>query len=392
MRDVLYLAWRYLRWHKGKTLTLCVCLTVALSLPMTVRGLVGLLQTQMVHRAAATPLVVGTQGSRFDLVLHALYFHAEPPGTVTQAERHAIDDTGYARAIPLFARYEARGRPIVGTTLDYFDFRNLEMARGERFAMLGDCVVGWRVAEALDLEPGDRLLSDPENVFDLGGSYPLNMRVAGVLAPSNSADDHAVFVDVRTAWIIEGIGHGHEDLDENTDPEAILERDEDRVVASPALRTHTEITPENIHTFHFHGDPDDFPLTAIIALPDDERAAALLRGRYVDDDAPHQALRPLAVIEELMGMVIELRRFFDVHHLFLIGVTAAFIALVMLLSLRLRRGEIETMFHLGCGRGTIAALQVAELAILLAISAVAAVAVSWTALELARPWVQSLTT
>ena len=53
-------------------------------------------------------------------------------------------------------------------------------------------------------------MSDPLNVFDLSGTYPLKMRVVGVLEKSGSADDDAVFVDLHTEWIISGIGHGHQ--------------------------------------------------------------------------------------------------------------------------------------------------------------------------------------
>ena len=92
-------------------------------------------------------------------------------------------------------RQRARGFPIVGTTLDYFAFRQLQIRHGTTLIRLGDCVLGAGVARKLGLEPGDRLLSDPENVFDIAGAYPLNMRVVGVLDDSHAPDDNAVFVD-----------------------------------------------------------------------------------------------------------------------------------------------------------------------------------------------------
>lgn len=391
MIKVFPLVWYYLSYYKGKTLTLTVCLSVALFLPITVHWLVGILQTEMIKRADTTPLVIGPEGSRFDLVLHALYFHTEAPGTLPQAESFAVEESGYATPIPLFVRYRARGRPIVGTTLEYFSFRGLELAEGHSLTRLGDCVVGWEVAQSLGVRPGDRLLSDPENLFDLGGTYPLDMRVTGILKRSRSPDDHAAFVDLHTAWVIEGIGHGHDDLDREEDSESILERDDRHTVASPALRTHTRITPENISTFHFHGDPKDFPLTALIAVPENDRARTLLLGRYVAENSPSQALRPLAIIEDLVGMVIQLKRFFDIHHLFMLGVVALFVGLVMLLSLRLRRQEVETMFHLGCSRGTIIAIQAAELLLLLALSTILALIASWLTVQAARTWIQTLT-
>ncbi len=381
----------YLVHHKGKTIILLICLTAALYLPLTVHWLVGLLQAEMVRRAEATPLVIGPEGSRFDLVLHALYFQTESPGTFPRAAGDVVAETGYATPVPLFIRHSARGYPIVGTTLEYFPFRDLSFAEGHAPTRLGDCVVGWEVAQQLGLSPGDRLPSDPEDVFDLAGTYPLDLRVTGVLERSRSPDDRAVFVDLKTAWILEGIGHGHDDLAGETDSDAVLERDEESVVASPALRTHTRITSENIDTFHFHGDPAEFPLTAVIAIPRDTRAATLLLGRYVGDDAGAQALRPREVTEELLGMVIQLKRFFDVHHLLMSGVVVLFVALVMLLSLRLRRREVDTLFHLGCSRGTVAGLQAAELAILLTLAAALAVAAAQITVHGARAWIQTLT-
>ena len=55
---------------------------------------------------------------------------------------------------------------------------------------------------------GGHVVSSPESVFDLAGVYPLKMAVVGVLAPTHTPDDDAVFVDVKTAWVIAGLAHG----------------------------------------------------------------------------------------------------------------------------------------------------------------------------------------
>ena len=38
------------------------------------------------------------------------------------------------------------------------------------------------------------------------------MKVVGVLSPVATPDDEAVFVDVKTAWVIAGLAHGHDDV------------------------------------------------------------------------------------------------------------------------------------------------------------------------------------
>jgi putative ABC transport system permease protein len=377
------LAHRYILFQPVKTLILVLCIALSCYLPIAMHLLVDRFQRQLLERAEATPIVVGARGSRFDLALHALYFEAQPPGTTDMGQARAIRQTGYADSIPLLIRYRARGFPVVGTTLDYFAFRRLEVQRGTPLIRLGDCLLGWRVAQRLGLEPGDRLLTDPENVFDLAGSYPLYMRVAGVLKPTHGPDDMAVFVDLKTAWIIAGIGHGHQELADAADPAIVLDRDDRQVVAGAGLLQYMEVTDENLASFHFHGDPDRFPVSAILALPQDTRAATLLTGRFLAPGATAQILVPHRVIDELMELIFRVKRFFDLSAAVIGTITAMYLVLVILLSLRLRRREMATMFKLGCSRFTMFRLQAAELLIVVAAGVLLAGAMSLGTLALA---------
>ena len=209
MSGTFLLARRYVWHHRGRSLVLVACLTLTFSLPLGLRFFTRHFETRLTARAKATPLVIGAAGSRFDLALHGLYFRGQPPRERTMAEADRISDSGFAKAIPLLVRFKAEGSPIVGTTAGYLKFRGLRLLKGESWSRHGDCVLGANVASRLQLEPGESLMSEPENVFDLDGSFPLKMRVTGVLAKANSPDDNAVFVEIHTAWIIAGIGHGH---------------------------------------------------------------------------------------------------------------------------------------------------------------------------------------
>ncbi len=372
MMRILLLAWRYIAFHKVVTAILLISITATLYLPFTVSILVDRLESQLLARSETTPLIVGAKGSRFDLTLNALYFEANAPHTIAMRESHKIAESGLATPIPMHVRFSARGFPVVGTTLEYFDFRNLSIAVGDNLGVLGDCVIGADVAEALDLKPGDRIMSDPENVFDIGGSYPLNMKVVGVLARSQSPDDNVVFVDVRTAWIIEGIGHGHQKLTAETDSSVVLNQSDSQVVANAALPQYTEINAKNLTSFHFHADPEDLPLTSVIALPHDKKSQTLLEGRYDGDDATAQILRPSRIVDEMMAMVFKIKRIFDAAMVVIAVATALFLILVLLLSFRLRQNEMLTMFKLGCSRMTIFWLQTAEVVVIVAVSALLA--------------------
>jgi putative ABC transport system permease protein len=368
MMDSLYLAWRYLVYNKKKTFILVCCITIIAALPLALEVLLNESERQLALRAESSPLLIGAKGSALDLVMNSLYFGDEVPESITMAASEQVMDTGLAGPIPLYVRFKSRGFPIVGTTLDYFDFRGLELAQGGMFTMLGQCVIGSEVARELELRPGDYVVSSPETLFDIAGVYPLKMKITGVLAPTHSADDLAVFVDVRTAWVIQGLGHGHKDVTRTTDSSVILKKEESNVTANAKLMQYAEITEDNIDSFHLHGDAINFPLTAVLALPNDEKAGTILQGRYLEKETPYQIVRPKEVIDTLMANIFKIRNVLDAVIL-LVG-TATLLALVLVfsLSLRLREREVDVIFKLGCSRATIAKLLGAEIFIIILIS------------------------
>ena len=370
MIDSLYIAWKYISFNKIKTITLVGCITLISFLPMALQLLLDESERQLMSRAVSTPLVVGSKGSALDLVMNTIYFGDEVPELITIAASDRVMDTDLALAIPVYARFRARGNPIVGTTLDYFAFRGLKIAEGRQMAVLGDCVVGAKVAKGLHLKPEDSLVSSPETLFDLAGIYPLKMKVVGVLEKSHTSDDLAVFVDLKTAWVIQGLGHGHEDVTRITDPTLILKRTEDNVAATAKLFHYTEISEKNLDSFHFHGNLTDYPITAVIAVPYDIKSGTILRGRYLSGEETHQIVMPEEVIDGLLQNIFRIKNVLDAV-ISVVGLaTVLALVLVFALSLRLRQQEVQTIFKLGCNRMTIARLLGAEIFIIVAISGV----------------------
>ncbi|MEO8494854.1 MAG: ABC transporter permease [Planctomycetota bacterium] len=377
MSGTILLARRYIAYHRGRTAILVAAIALTMYLPLATHLAIHRFQEQAMSRARATPLVIGAKGSRFGLAIHALHFRGDPPESITMAEVERIRESKLASAIPMFARFRAAGHVIVGTTPDYYEFRGLAIAQGEPLSRLGDCVLGADVAQQLDLHPGDRLLSEPENLFDLSGPSPLNMRVVGILQRTGTADDDVIFADLKTTWIIQGIGHGHAD--------ASNDNGEHQHQASRAnLAQHAEVTDDNLHTFHFHGTPDKFPLTAIIARADSDKSEALLMGRYLSPEETKQILRPVEVVDELMEIILNARRLFDAGMILLAAAMLLLVGLVMLLSLRLRQREMNTMFRLGCSRTTIFQIQAAELAIVLVLSSLLALLLACGTMSLSQ--------
>lgn len=364
----LLLTWRYMGANRIKSLILTVCLTITLFLPFALHRLIDFYERDMLARADATPLVIGAKGDRYDLVLKTLYFNGDSPESVNRADLDAVQTDYDGLAIPLHLEFTARGKPVVASGFEYFDFRNLTPAQGNYPQRIGDCALGSRAASSLGLGVGDSILTDQRSLYNIAASYPLKMRITGILKEAGTADDDAVFTDIRSAWIIAGIGHGHDDLARETNAQYVKERQADSITANAAVVEFTEITDANIDSFHMHADSEHLPLTAILCVPANEKDGTLLKGRMSVSERL-QLLVPSESVRELLDVVFRVKRFFDGSFLLVLIATVLFLALVILLSLRLRARERQTMFRIGCSRGMIFKLHALELFLILLASA-----------------------
>ena len=337
---------RHARW---RSILLVLALGLTASLPLTVRWLVGSYGDGLTARAQATPLVLGAPGHRFDVVLAALWYRQVKIEPLPFAEIERIHTDGQAVAIPLHVQFSARTHPIVGTTPEYYAHRGLRFSAGTQPLRIGEAVVGATVAESQSLDVGDPLLTDQKDVYNLAAPYPLRLRIKGILAPTGGPDDSAVFVDVKTAWIIGGIGHGHR---------AATGRVESGEVQ------YQEITDANRASFHAHGDAAGHPVTAALVVPRDSKARTLLKAR-TNVRGQASMVAPIDVVEELLGVVVQVQRFLNANYA-VIGVSALiFIGLIFGLSVRMRSAELAEYSILGARRGFVARLLLAEWILLL---------------------------
>ena len=380
--NALYLAFAYMRYHWARSLVLVMVAALIMFVPVATQTLLSTSEKALVARGDATPLLLGSRGSQLDLTMAALYFSDERPDPVEMREVEALWDGGLAVPIPVHTAFSSGGFRIIGTTLDYFDFRDLGIADGRGLSFLGDAVIGADVAAALGKSVGDTLVSAPENLFDLDGVYPLEMPIVGVLAPTNSPDDQAIFVDIKTAWVIQGIGHGHEDVVTAADLAAGTE-----ALANAAVVQYQRITEDNIDTFHFHGSQDGFPASAVIVVPNDTRSATILKGRYLDSENPTQLIEPASVIQGLVDRIFRIKSLLDVVTAIIALAAFAAIALAMFLSYRLRAKEVATAVKLGAHRGMVFQLLAAETVALLFVSAIIAAIGAMIVSRNAESWV-----
>jgi putative ABC transport system permease protein len=364
MKQSLYIAFKYLIFHKLRTLILIASIGIIIFLPNGLQKLIEESESQMMARADSTPLVIGTKGSSTDLVINSLYFRQEKIESMTMMTTGVLKETGLGYPIPLLSTFKARGYAIAGTNLDYFDFRKMKIIKGRKFSFVGECVIGSRVAGKLDITIGDSLISSPENYFDFAGVYPLKMDVVGVLQETNTPDDYTIFTDLKTNWIIMGLGHGHQDLTKTLDQSVILNKDSGNVTANAKLFMYNEITKQNLESFHFHGNPEKYPITSIIFVPKDIKSGTILRGKFEVRDILNQIVVPTKVVETLLQSIFRIKQIFNTVFVLVGFATLLILGLIVALSLRLRKDEIHTMFTIGSSKAKIFEILGLELLIL----------------------------
>jgi putative ABC transport system permease protein len=88
-------------------------------------------------------------------------------------------------------------------------------------------------------------------------------------------------------------------------------------------------------------------------------------------------VRPVAVVRTVLGLVLRAARVLDAYFVVVAGSTAALIALVVTLSLRLRRRELDLMRRIGASRGAAVVVIGLEIGMILLTAVVLSALLAW---------------
>ncbi|MEC7987538.1 MAG: hypothetical protein VX278_20395, partial [Myxococcota bacterium] len=220
--------------------------------------------------------------------------------------------------------------------------------------------------------------SDSQNLYNIAGAYPMILKVVGILEASNTPDDHAFFTMVQTAWMLDGIIHGHEQVDKKNslNPDAV---EGENIEATAAIFMFPEINERNRKSFHLHGSQRDLPLGSVLFFPHDQRSHDQLMGDYALSET-HQALRPAKVVESILEIVLGIQKALYSYFVIVCVSTLVFFSLCIGLSIRLREDEFRLMERIGCSKGVIRLMITAEVLLILLISLIGAAFLSWVGL------------
>lgn len=361
MRGAFYLALMHARANPAASVVLTLCIAVTAALPLSASMLMGRYDRSLRARAEETPLVGGARGSRFDLVLATTHFRRADIAPTTTGLAEKMQALGLGTVIPMSVSHTARNHVVVGTGIEYAELRGLRYGAGGWPTTLGECVLGGAVADAEGLGVGDTIFSDQHDLYDISKAPAIRLHIVGVLERTGGPDDDVVFVDITTAWLLDGIVHGHEDATRVAarDPAKVLGTSGTDTALSGALIEYQEVSPDALASYHLHTDPSTLPLTSVIMVPKDKKSATLLTTE-LNLSETEQAVVPARVVDELLAYVVRIKAVIDAVSVALVVTNVLLAGLILMLSYRARERERRTMSRIGCDRGMIPAVFAAE--------------------------------
>ena len=349
----LTIAWRNIVTRPVQTLITILVVGLAIALSVAVLQLNDGLQRGIIR--ASDPfgvLVVGAKGSAQQLVLSTLLLQGNPVGNIPQhiyAELAA--DPRVALAVPLAMGDNVGNARIIGTSPDFFTLGPsvqeppaFHLAQGTLFAENFEAVLGSKAAANLGLQLGDHfrpahgvtqgLASDEHNIPHI---------VVGILQPSNTPFDNAVFTTVDSVVAIHA-EHGDEERTSEEHPDeahsAEAHHDATQASAEPTLETGSD------------GHEGEEQMTAILVRPVSFIAQNELWQEFYTGTAAQAAFpgRELGSLFDLLNQGQELLR--------LVGYLAAVMAaLTLFLTVYSATGARERLLaimrSLGANRATV---------------------------------------
>ncbi|TWU10973.1 ABC transporter permease [Allorhodopirellula heiligendammensis] len=368
--NLLFIAWRNFRYRALSSFLTTLSLMLGVGLVVMVMAIYGIISEAFVRNASVGyNLVVGPPGSALQLTLNSVYYLSQPIENLPYTEymeffpqeqraemvREYGGDPALGERDGVYAGYVAGGYVIplalgdyygdsrvVGTTPEFFEKlrhgpdvdQPFVFREGRAFETYTpenqyfECVLGSRVAAQSGLQVGDTM--NPTHGDPEGKGHGQGFQVVGVLAPTGTPNDRAVFVNLEGFYLLEGHARPLE---------------EDAIIEPPQR------------------DPDD-ERPPLLMIPEREVTSILVRNgnlmfapgmqNRINETKRAQAAAPIGEINKLMSAIVGPLLSALLVITLITCVVAAFGVLVAIYnSMNDRRRDIAVMRALGARRGSV---------------------------------------
>ncbi len=296
-------------------------------------------------------IIVGAKGGKLQLVLNTVYHLSSPVENIPYTLLKEFTEGQYkpyvARAIPYCLGDNYQGFRVVATTSDLLDD---EVSPGQKYAFAAgrnfkndapfEGVAGAIAARKLGLKLGDTFRPAHGVVDDGQGIKHDAFTVVGILEPTGSPNDRALFINMEGFY-----------------------RLENHAKPGPAEEVAKSGQPHDGHDDHDHFTPlpeSQRELTAILIRSSTPAAAVFLPNK-INEGNQAQAVLPIREIRGLFDVIVEPIEWLLLGLTVLIVVVSSIGILVSIYnSMSDRRREIAVMRALGARRSTVMTIVLLE--------------------------------
>ncbi|MEX0586300.1 MAG: ABC transporter permease [Pirellulales bacterium] len=354
------IAWRSLSQRSLSSTLTCLSMALGVALVVTVLLVYGIVQDSYNRNTSlGYHLVVGGKnGSKLDLVLSSVFYvsKSEYPipydyykKFITAKDEHGHVVKGqYAdlvqKAVPICLGDNYKGYRVVATTPEFFELRygndqTYEFAAGECFKAdrFRDAVIGAEAARKTGLAVGSTF-QPTHGITEEGPTHvhETDFHVVGLLAPTGTPNDRALFINMEGFYRLEG----HVDPEEGTETAPTADHKDDHVVPDSQKKVTAILV--------LAGSDLLFGQEAITSIYAQELSGMINKGKEA------QAASPVTHVTELLTLIVD-----PVMRVLLgIAILTTIVAGVGVMvgiynTMSGRRHEIAVMRSLGASRPTV---------------------------------------
>jgi putative ABC transport system permease protein len=382
------IAFRSIQFRSLSSVLTAFSMSLGVALIVTVIVIHGVLSDSFNKSAQGYDLIVSGKGSSLDIVLSTVFYLRPPVGNVPENYLKMFTRGQYSHiveeAIPITIGHHFRGATIVGvppeffTKLKYMGDRSYTFADGgniggnikedaftRRTTTLKNltsgnvkngediftAVVGSRASQRTSLKVGDTFKPEVAQDAEYGEEHK-PFKVVGVLNPTGTPNDNAVFVN------IEGFYDMHEEHEDEEHEHHDHEHADKKYSAILLMTKQNTVRPEGITV-----DPNspDFNPSNVLNERTYVNIDAMNLPNLLDQTTDIQAVKPIEEIAKLLSSVIGNIQMVLIFLAVLIVIVAGIGMMVSIYnSMSERRQEIAVMRALGARRLTVMAIILLE--------------------------------
>lgn len=402
------IAWRSIQQRPLTSTLTCLSMALGVALVVAVITTYAVVEESFNrNRSLGYHLIVGGKnGSKLELVMSTVFHIGQPEVPVPYMyykEFLRTKDTDGKEIVPERAKYVEKAVPIclgdnyqgyrvVATLPAIFDFefaqgKKYTFAAGRNFAAdasgWNEAVVGAEVANRTGLRLGDSF-SPTHGTGEEGQVHEENQfKIVGVLAPTGTPNDRALFIHMEGFFRIEGHGGDEEDAPASSGTAASKAHAHDRELPDERKQVTAILVRYGGPEFALY--PENIRQSMTDAAAGDEF-------RKINRSPVAQAAQPVRMVTQLLDRFVAPTTYVLMGLTILTVVVAGIGVMVGIYNTMLgRRHEIAVMRALGASRATVMLVVLCESILLSLIGGAAGFVLGHALVAAASPWIVDYT-